>query len=154
MDLQKDNTWFASQFFLTWLNWQLFVLLGFYLLFFSVCIPWPVDCASLNATQDIIKPLCHKSTLLVHAQVGVHQETSVLLCNATFEPVGPQNILDLGFVTPPGVGLAASPWWNSSSSCVPVFSSCEHPCRWQLAKDTVPHHADYEWRCWTGVDPV
>lgn len=50
-------------------------------------------------------------------------------------------------VPPSGVGLAASPCQTSSSSYqvqVPVSSSCQHPCGWKLAKDTRPHHADYE----------
>lgn len=72
--------------------------------------------------------------MLAHVQVGVHQESPVLPCKAAFEPVGPQNILDLGFVPPPGVGLAASSF-RTSSSCVPVSSSCQYPCGWQLAKD-------------------
>lgn len=48
-----------------------------------------------KAAQDTISHLCHKGTLLSHAQLGVHQDG---FCKAVFQLVGPQHILVHGVV--------------------------------------------------------
>ena len=59
-----------------------------------------------NAAQGAVGFVCFKGTLLVCAQLLVHQDLQVLLCQAAFQTVGPQHILVPEVVPPQGQGFA------------------------------------------------
>ena len=42
--------------------------------------------------QDTVSLLCGKGTLMVHVQLGVHQDAWVLSCRGAYKQGGPQHI--------------------------------------------------------------
>jgi len=55
-----------------------------------------------NASEDPIRLLGHKSTLMAHGQPLIHQDLVVLLCKAPFQQVSPKPIL-MNVAIPPQI---------------------------------------------------
>jgi len=48
-------------------------------------LPWLAGNILSKAAQDTISPLSSKGTLLAHVQLGVHQDSQMLFCQAAFQ---------------------------------------------------------------------
>lgn len=106
-----------------------------------------------NASEDPIRLLGHKSTLMAHGQPLIHQDLVVLLCKAPFQQVSPKPIL-MNVAIPPQIYNSTLAFVEHYTFFSAQLSSLSRSCWMPTQPNSWECILSLHPACWRRLDPV